>query len=106
MLQMGDIAQWLSEFKSKDVWFNPLVGQGEEQFFCPSVNSGPDLFVSDPPLNYLSTACTQICAHVKDPMSICRKRLDLNSVVHENTAHKGKEKKRWATQYDGCKLSP
>ena len=24
------------EFKSKDPGFEPLVGQGEEQFFCPS----------------------------------------------------------------------
>ena len=24
------------EFKSKDLGFNPLAGQGEKQFFCPS----------------------------------------------------------------------
>ena len=28
-----------SEFNSEDPGFDPLAGQGEEQFFCPSVNS-------------------------------------------------------------------
>ena len=25
-----------SEFKSEDPWFDPLAGQGERQFLCPS----------------------------------------------------------------------
>ena len=33
----GDVTRWLqSEFNSEDPGFDPLVGQGKEQFFCPS----------------------------------------------------------------------
>ena len=42
------VREW--EFKSKDLGFDPLVGQGEKQFFCPSESkSCADLFVPDPP---------------------------------------------------------
>ena len=36
-LLTGDVAKWLqSEFKSEDPGINPLAGQGERQFVCPS----------------------------------------------------------------------
>ena len=67
-----------SEFKSEDPGFDPWAGQGEGQFFCPSeVNSYVDLFLLDPP------SCVQhapkICAHVKDPISSCCKRVGLTA---------------------------
>ena len=40
-----------------------------------------DLFVSDPP--FVCTARTQICAHVKDPISICRKRIGITAAGME-----------------------
>ena len=67
-----------SDFKPEDLGFDPLAGQGENQFFSSlRVNSCADLFVPDPP--FVFTARTQICEHVKDPISICRKRVDLTA---------------------------
>ena len=44
------------------------------------VNSCADLIVPDPPLCVcVRTARTQIYAHVKDPISICYKRLGLTA---------------------------
>ena len=89
--ETGDIAQWFvkeSEIKSEDPGFDPLVRQGEGQFFfCPSAES---TLVPDPP-----AVRTQMCAHVKDLISICRKRVVLWK--HENITHRGKES--WAAPY-------
>ena len=52
-----------------------MTEQGEEQF------------LSVPPSQLL---CTQSCAHVKDPIFNCRKRVDLTAGgiwKHENAAH-------------------
>ena len=65
-----------SEFKSKDPGFNPLVLQGEGQYFCPSrVNSCADLCVPYP--HFVCTARAQIGVHVKDPISNFHKRVGL-----------------------------
>ena len=49
-----------SEFKSEDPGFDPLAGQVKGQFFC---------------------------AHFKDPISICGKRLGLIAVGMETRKH-------------------
>ena len=36
---------------------------------------------------FLCTACTQICVHVKDPLSICRKRVSLAAGGMETQKH-------------------
>ena len=83
-----------SEFKSEDPGFDPLAGQGEEPVFYPSksINSCADLFVPDPPL--VCMAHTQICAHVKDPISICHNRLGLTAGSVETRKHCTHEKKK------------
>ena len=51
-------------------------------FLSLRVNSCADFFMPDPPhppLPFVCTAGTQMCAHVKDPISICRKRVDLTA---------------------------
>ena len=61
------------EFKSEDPGFDPLAGQ------CVQ----------------LSTARTQMCAHSKDPVSICRKRTGLTAGDMETRKHctQGEKKK-------------
>ena len=62
----GDVAQWLqSEFKSEDPGFDPLAGQDEVQFFCPSESTLVQACLCLAP--FVCTAHTQICAHVRDP---------------------------------------
>ena len=60
-----------SEFKSKDLGFDPLAGQGEEQvFFCPSESTCADVFVPDP------ASCVQ---HA--PKFVCPLKILYSSVV-------------------------
>ena len=95
-----------SEFKSEDPGFDPLERQGEKPFFCPSELTLVQtcLCLYRPP--FVCVTCTQICAHVKDPISICHKRgLTVGVFKHENIAHR-KEKKSWVALYYGCSLSP
>ena len=67
-----------SEFKSEDPGFDPLAGQGEGQFFCPSESTLVQTYLClNPPRVY--GASTHICALVKDPTSICRKRAGLTA---------------------------
>ena len=62
-----------SEFKSEDRGFDSPAGLGEEQFSqCPSESTFVQTCVSDAP--FVCTTLTHICAHVKEPISICRKR--------------------------------
>ena len=61
-----------SEFKPEDPGIDPFTGQGEDQFFYP-FNSCVDLFVPDSPLCVWHAP--KICAHIKEPTSICRKRV-------------------------------
>ena len=64
-----------SEFKSEDPGFDPLAGQDERQFFCPSEAAlCADLLVPDPS-SWVRQAFDLFCAHVKDPISVCRKRV-------------------------------
>ena len=100
------------KFKSEDPGFDLLVGQGEGQFFCPSeLNSCADLFALDSP------ACVWYapkCVRVKEPISICRKRVGLTSGAMETrkTQHtlKGGRKKKLGSAtliyYYGYSLSP
>ena len=73
-----------SEFKSEDPGFDPMVGQGEEQVFCP------------PPSQLL---CRLVCAWPpfvctwKDPVSICRNRVGLTSCGMETRKHCTEDKK-------------
>ena len=83
------------EFKSEDLWINPMGGQVDKQCFCPSESTLVETCFS----------LTQMCAHVKDPISICHKTVGLTAGVgkHENCTQ-GKEKS-WVTPYYGCSLS-
>ena len=76
---------------SLDPGFDPLARQGERRavFLSLRVDSFADLFVPDP-APFAGTARTHICAHVNDPISICRKRAGLTAggmVTHKNTAY-------------------
>ena len=60
-----------SEVKSEDPGFDPLVGQNEGQFFCPSESTLVHICFVPEPLLCVRHA-PKMCAHVKDPISICR----------------------------------
>ena len=72
------------------------------------VNSSADLFVPDPPS--CVRARTQTCTHVKDPISVCSKRVGLTvgSMETRNTAHMDKKRQKkkeagwWVLNYYGC----
>ena len=80
-------------------------------FLSLRVNSGAHFFLSCPP-PFVCTALTQMCAHVKDPVSICRKRTDLTvggmgtgkHCTHENKYEKMHTKK--AAQYHAGIMPP
>ena len=95
------------EFKSVDPGFDPLAGQGGVQFFWPASESTlvQTCFVPDPP--FVCTARIKTCAHVKDPILICRKRVGLKAVGIETRKHctQEKQKKKKKLQYYGCSLS-
>ena len=68
-----------SEFESEDSGFDHLAAQDEEHFFfCPSESTLVQTCVCLTPLRVYSTH-QNICAHVKDPISICRKRVGLTA---------------------------
>ena len=76
---------------SEDPGFEPLAGQGEEQvgfFMSPRVNCCPYLFVPDPH-SCVRHAPNFVRTHVKDPISMCRKRVVSQPVVwsHKDTAY-------------------
>ena len=57
----------------------------------------------------MRTTHTQICVHVKDPISICRKRVDLTAggMDHTKSLHRGERKKSWVSAVQiGSSLSP
>ena len=69
------------------------------------------LFVPDPPPPpFVSTTGTQMWVHVKDPISIFRKRVSLTAGGMESrkqhTRGGNKIKQRWVVPYYGCSLSP
>ena len=77
--------------QSEDTGFDPrLVGQGQEQFFCPSESTLMQICLCLTPLH----AHTQICAPVKDPISICRKRVGLTAGDLETWKHCTQEKEK------------
>ena len=74
-------------FKSENPGFNPLAGQGGRPLLCPSESTLVQTCLCLDP--YVCTARIQRCAHAKDPMSICRKRLGLaadGTVIVKNIA--------------------
>ena len=63
----GDAAQWYvsaSEFKSEDPGFDPLAGQGEDQYFCPPESPliQPSLCLPPPPPLRVYGTHTYVCA--------------------------------------------
>ena len=78
----GDVARWLESRNPNPKTLGSIP-------LSLRVNSCADLFVRpDPPYPSLCTARTHMCAHVKDPISICRKRVGLivgGMTKHENT---------------------
>ena len=72
-----------SEFTPEDHGFDPLAGQGETPFFCPSESTIVQTGLCLTPLRVYG-------AHVKDPNSICRKRVGLRAdgmVTHKYCLH-------------------
>ena len=57
--------------------FDPLAEQGEGQLFCPSVSTLVQTCLYLNRIREQATARTHICADVKDPIPICRKRVGL-----------------------------
>ena len=96
-----------SGIKSEDPGFDPLAGQGDKHFSLSlRVNICADLFVPGP--LFVCTARTQMCAHVEDPISICRKRVGLTADGMETRQHctQGKRKAGQAASYYVCSRSP
>ena len=74
----GDVAQWLETRKSnpKTQGSIPWWGKCEGHFFLCSSES---TLVCTRQASFVCTARTQMCAHVKDPIYICRKRVGLTA---------------------------
>ena len=75
------MAQWLERWNSNPKTLSSIPrggggGQGEGQFFPPSESTLVQTCLRlKPP--FVCTARIQISAHVKNPLSICCKRVDL-----------------------------
>ena len=110
LLLTGDVAQWL------------LVSQNSNPKTLGSIlwRSRVRNNFSVPPSQLLCRHCmcrnpppplhthgTQICMHVKDPISICHKRVGLTASGTETRKHctQEKKKKSWVAPYYGCLLS-
>ena len=65
-----------SELKSEDPGFDPLAGQGESQLLCRLVCAWPP---------FVCMAHSPICAYVKDPITICHKRVRFHCWRYGNT---------------------
>ena len=88
-----DVAQWLeSEFKFRDPGFDPLARQSEEQFFLFGSTFVQTCLCLTP--FFVCMARIQSCAHVKDPVFICRKRVGL-SRWYENKLISHRGEKPW-----------
>ena len=68
-----------SEIKSEDPGFDPLVGKGGggSIYVPPSQPLCRLVFCTGPP--FVCMARNQTCAHIKDPVPICRKRVGLTA---------------------------
>ena len=104
----GDIAQWLMRRNSNPKTlhgFDPLAGQGEKQSFCsPSESTLVQTCLCLTPLRLYGTHPHR--AHVKDPMSMCRKRggLTAGGMETRKALHTGSNP--WVAPYCGCSLPP
>ena len=79
-----------SQFKPEDPGFDPLAEQGEKQFSVARSQLVGRLACAWTP--FVCTARTHICPHVKDPISICRKRVGLTVAGMETRKHWTEEK--------------
>ena len=90
-----------SEFKSEDPGSDPLGGggrggggggEGNKQFFCRSESTLVLTCLCLTPPSCVWHAPISCCAHVKDPIYICRKRAGLTAGWYGNTKtlHTGK----------------
>ena len=83
------------KIKSEDPRFDPLVGQVEEQFFLYLQSQLVcRLVCAWSPRPFVCTARTQICVHVKDPISICHKRVGSTAGGMETRKHCTQEEKK------------
>ena len=65
--EMGDVAQWLERQSCNPKTLGSIPWRRRVR------DSESTLVCAWPP--FVCTACTQMCVHVKDPISICRKRV-------------------------------
>ena len=81
----------VSDFWSVDSGSDPLAGQGKRQFFCPFESTRLlrrflcaclPLPPSPPPSSCIWLA-PKICAHMKDPVSVCCKGVGLTAAIHK-----------------------
>ena len=96
----GDIALWLeSQNKNPKTFRIPSPGGAvSERFFCPSESILEQTCLCMTPLSCVRPH-TQICAHVKDPKSICRKTVGLTAGGIETRKHCTKGKKKSYVQW-------
>ena len=70
-----------SEFKFEDPGFDPPTGQCEAQFSGPSESTLVQTCACLTPLRVYIRHAIHLCPHVKDPISICHKRVGLTTGV-------------------------
>ena len=78
----GDVAQWLERrelINPKTLGSTLWWGRVRAVFLSPRVNSRAGLCVPHDPLPVYGTHPHSLCAHVNDPISICRKRKGLTA---------------------------
>ena len=97
----GTLAQWSESWNSKPTtpgsiprqagWGTVFLSLPPSQLLCRLVCAWPP---------FVCAARTQICAHVNDPISICRKRVGLTAGGMETRKHcTQKKKKRWVAPW-------
>ena len=94
-----------SEIKSEDPGFDPLAGQVEQPFFPLRVKSCADVLCLTPSIS-VCTFRIHMCAHVKDPISICLQSVGLTAGGVQTRTHCTQGGARWVALYYGCSLSP
>ena len=84
----GDVAQWFESRISNPKTLGSIPWRGKVSnslSLSLRVNSRADSFLPDPPL--VCTTRTGMCTHIKDPTSICRKRVGLTAGDTETRKH-------------------
>ena len=86
-LTMEGVAQWLESPNSnlKTLGSIPWRGRVRDNFSVPPSQLLCRLLCAYPP--FVCTAHTQMCPHVKDPISMCRKRVGLTASDMETQKH-------------------